>query len=84
MFFHTCFRLVLKKKAMNNKKIVTQLKETKGCARGSRVMLHSMQTIFIFTGKQCFLVLRQQQFNIQGLVAVGDHVSKQMVKFAAK
>ncbi|XP_062904707.1 aspartate--tRNA ligase, cytoplasmic [Mobula hypostoma] len=34
-------------------------------------------------GKQCFLVLRQQQFNIQGLVAVGDHVSKQMVKFAA-
>ncbi|XP_043549959.1 aspartate--tRNA ligase, cytoplasmic [Chiloscyllium plagiosum] len=34
-------------------------------------------------GKQCFLVLRQQQFNVQGLVAVGDHVSKQMVKFAA-
>uniref|UniRef100_UPI00398EFC75 aspartate--tRNA ligase, cytoplasmic n=1 Tax=Pristiophorus japonicus TaxID=55135 RepID=UPI00398EFC75 len=34
-------------------------------------------------GKQCFLVLRQQQFNVQGLVAVGDRVSKQMVKFAA-
>ncbi|XP_067891140.1 aspartate--tRNA ligase, cytoplasmic [Heterodontus francisci] len=34
-------------------------------------------------GKQCFLVLRQQQFNVQGLVAVGDHVSKQMVKFSA-
>ncbi|XP_041120170.1 aspartate--tRNA ligase, cytoplasmic isoform X1 [Polyodon spathula] len=34
-------------------------------------------------GKQCFLVLRQQQFNIQALVAVGDRVSKQMVKFAA-
>ncbi|XP_041057219.1 aspartate--tRNA ligase, cytoplasmic [Carcharodon carcharias] len=34
-------------------------------------------------GKQCFLVLRQRQFNVQGLVAVGDHVSKQMVKFAA-
>ncbi|ETE73729.1 Aspartyl-tRNA synthetase, cytoplasmic, partial [Ophiophagus hannah] len=34
-------------------------------------------------GKQCFLVIRQQQFNIQALVAVGDHASKQMVKFAA-
>uniref|UniRef100_A0AC11D330 Aspartyl-tRNA synthetase 1 n=2 Tax=Bovidae TaxID=9895 RepID=A0AC11D330_SHEEP len=34
-------------------------------------------------GKQCFLVLRQQQFNVQALVAVGDHASKQMVKFAA-
>ncbi|XP_078456468.1 aspartate--tRNA ligase, cytoplasmic [Lampetra fluviatilis] len=34
-------------------------------------------------GKQCFLVLRQQQFNVQGIVAVGQNVSKQMVKFAA-
>uniref|UniRef100_A0A665UY63 Aspartate--tRNA ligase, cytoplasmic n=1 Tax=Echeneis naucrates TaxID=173247 RepID=A0A665UY63_ECHNA len=34
-------------------------------------------------GKQCFLVLRQQQFNVQALVAVGDCASKQMVKFAA-
>ncbi|CDQ57314.1 unnamed protein product [Oncorhynchus mykiss] len=35
-------------------------------------------------GKQCFLVLRQQQFNVQALVAVGERASKQMVKFAAK
>uniref|UniRef100_A0A8B9GTU4 Aspartate--tRNA ligase, cytoplasmic n=1 Tax=Astyanax mexicanus TaxID=7994 RepID=A0A8B9GTU4_ASTMX len=28
-------------------------------------------------------VLRQQQFNVQALVAVGDRASKQMVKFAA-
>ncbi|XP_034042083.1 aspartate--tRNA ligase, cytoplasmic-like [Thalassophryne amazonica] len=34
-------------------------------------------------GKQCFLVLRQQQFSVQALVAVGDCASKQMVKFAA-
>lgn len=39
---------------------------------------------FCFSGKQCFLVLRQQQFNVQALVAVGDRASKQMVKFAAK
>lgn len=34
-------------------------------------------------GKQCFLVLRQQQYNVQALVAVGERASKQMVKFAA-
>ncbi|XP_070536706.1 aspartate--tRNA ligase, cytoplasmic-like [Ptychodera flava] len=34
-------------------------------------------------GKQCFLVLRQQHYNVQGLVAVGDIASKAMVKFAA-
>lgn len=41
-------------------------------------------SLSFFSGKQCFLVIRQQQFNIQALVAVGDHASKQMVKFAAK
>uniref|UniRef100_A0A671SRX3 Aspartate--tRNA ligase, cytoplasmic n=1 Tax=Sinocyclocheilus anshuiensis TaxID=1608454 RepID=A0A671SRX3_9TELE len=34
-------------------------------------------------GKQCFLVLRHQQFTVQALLAVGDCASKQMVKFAA-
>lgn len=34
------------------------------------------------TGKQCFLVLRQQNATIQALVAVSETVSKQMVKFA--
>lgn len=40
--------------------------------------------VVIVLGKQCFLVLRQQQFNVQALVAVGERASKQMVKFAAK
>lgn len=43
-----------------------------------------LNLLFVFSGKQCFLVLRQQQFNVQALVAVGDRASKQMVKFAAK
>uniref|UniRef100_A0A8C2CZE0 Aspartate--tRNA ligase, cytoplasmic n=2 Tax=Cyprinus carpio TaxID=7962 RepID=A0A8C2CZE0_CYPCA len=34
-------------------------------------------------GKQCFLVLRHQQFTVQALLAVGERASKQMVKFAA-
>ncbi|XP_067137857.1 aspartate--tRNA ligase, cytoplasmic isoform X1 [Centruroides vittatus] len=34
-------------------------------------------------GKQCFFVLRQQQYSVQGLVAVSETVSKAMVKFAS-
>ena len=34
-------------------------------------------------GKQCFFVLRQQQFTVQCLVAVSETVSKAFVKFAA-
>ncbi|XP_046421718.1 aspartate--tRNA ligase, cytoplasmic [Neodiprion fabricii] len=34
-------------------------------------------------GKQCFLILREQSYTVQGLVAVNDEISKQMVKFAS-
>lgn len=34
-------------------------------------------------GKQCFLVLRQQQHTIQALLSVSPTISKQMVKFTA-
>lgn len=32
-------------------------------------------------GKQCFFVIRQQSYTVQGLAAVNETVSKQMVKF---
>ncbi|XP_020279237.1 aspartate--tRNA ligase, cytoplasmic [Pseudomyrmex gracilis] len=32
-------------------------------------------------GKQCFIVLRQQSYTVQGLAAVNDQISKQMIKF---
>nr|CAD7404617.1 unnamed protein product [Timema cristinae] len=34
-------------------------------------------------GKQCFVVLRQQQYTVQCLIAVNEDISKQMVKFAS-
>ena len=34
-------------------------------------------------GKQCFMVIRQQQVTVQCLVFVSEQVSKQMVKFAS-
>uniref|UniRef100_T1PCU1 Aspartate--tRNA ligase, cytoplasmic n=1 Tax=Musca domestica TaxID=7370 RepID=T1PCU1_MUSDO len=33
-------------------------------------------------GKQCFLILRQNSSTVQCILAVGDKISKQMVKFA--
>lgn len=44
-----------------------------------RGRLHTSRT----KGKQCFFVLRQQKWTVQVLVAVGDQVSKQMIKFIA-
>ncbi|KAL0117689.1 hypothetical protein PUN28_008831 [Cardiocondyla obscurior] len=32
-------------------------------------------------GKQCFIVLRQQSYTVQGLAAVNEKISKQMIKF---
>ncbi|KAF6020844.1 DARS [Bugula neritina] len=34
-------------------------------------------------GKQCFFVLRQQQFSVQAVLAVSETTSRQMVKFVA-
>jgi aspartyl-tRNA synthetase len=34
------------------------------------------------TGKQCFLVLRQQSITVQAVVAISPTISKQMIKFA--
>ncbi|XP_067928559.1 aspartate--tRNA ligase, cytoplasmic-like [Watersipora subatra] len=34
-------------------------------------------------GKQCFFVLRQQQFTVQAVAAVSETMSKQMIKFIA-
>lgn len=45
-----------------------------------RVRLHTVRA----RGKQCFAVLRQREATIQGIVCVGDNISKQMVKFASK
>lgn len=45
-----------------------------------RARVHTSRT----KGKQCFVVLRQGRSSIQGLVAVGPEISKQMLKFVTK
>lgn len=44
-----------------------------------RTRLHAVRA----RGKQCFAVLRQQEFTVQAIVCVNDKTSKQMVKFAS-
>ncbi|KAL1130697.1 hypothetical protein AAG570_011938, partial [Ranatra chinensis] len=44
-----------------------------------RARLHTSRA----KGKQCFLVLREQQYTVQSILSVCESVSKAMVKFAA-
>ncbi|XP_063237483.1 aspartate--tRNA ligase, cytoplasmic [Bacillus rossius redtenbacheri] len=44
-----------------------------------RARLHTSRA----KGKQCFAVLRQQEYTVQCVIAVGDRVSRQMVKFVS-
>ncbi|XP_014277657.1 aspartate--tRNA ligase, cytoplasmic [Halyomorpha halys] len=44
-----------------------------------RARLHTSRA----KGKQCFVVLRQQEFTVQGILAVSEKTSKAMVKFAS-
>lgn len=41
-------------------------------------------SLFLFLGKQCFMVIRQQQWSVQVLAVVSDTISKQFVKFCSK
>ena len=45
-----------------------------------RARLHTSRA----KGKQCFFVLRQQQFTVQCIMCVSEEISKQMIKFASR
>jgi len=51
--------------------------------RGDRVLVRGRLHTSRGTGKQCFIMVRERQFSVQGLVAVNENTSKQMVKFTA-
>ena len=44
-----------------------------------RARLHTSRA----KGKQCFFILRQQQFTVQCIAYVSEEISKQMIKFAS-
>uniref|UniRef100_A0A7M5UU82 Aspartyl-tRNA synthetase n=1 Tax=Clytia hemisphaerica TaxID=252671 RepID=A0A7M5UU82_9CNID len=51
--------------------------------KGERVLIRGRLHTARGTGKQCFIVVRQRYFTVQGFMAVNENISKQMVKFAA-
>jgi len=67
---------VIRRAFVHVKQLDLSLSETTVWVRGR---LHTSRA----KGKQCFIVLRQQQYTVQCLVAVSDVVSKLMVKFAS-
>ena len=47
------------------------------------VRCNFMSSSLHIVGKQCFFVLRQQQFTVQAVAAVSESMSRQMIKFIA-
>ena len=46
------------------------------------IFVINISTFCIPKGKQCFMILRDRQYTVQGICAVNDVISKGMVKFA--
>jgi len=59
------------------KDLTLKLKDSRVWVRGR---LHTVRA----KGKQCFFVLRHQQFKVQAILSVGPTTSKQMIKFIGK
>jgi len=51
--------------------------------KGERVLIRGRLHTSRATGKQCFVMIRQRNFTVQGFLAVNENISKQMVKFTA-
>ncbi|XP_002737659.1 aspartate--tRNA ligase, cytoplasmic-like [Saccoglossus kowalevskii] len=64
-------------------RVMLKIKDLNSTLAEKRVWLRARIHTSRSKGKQCFVVLRQQSYNVQGLVAVSQVVSKAMVKFAA-
>ncbi len=39
---------------------------------------------YVFPGKLCFLVIRQQYHTVQAVLSVSETVSKQMIRYASR
>ncbi|XP_065052633.1 aspartate--tRNA ligase, cytoplasmic-like [Rhopilema esculentum] len=67
---------------MKSDRVWTRVNEITLDKAGKKILVRGRLHTSRGAGKQCFIVLRQQQYSIQVIVAAGDSISKQMVKFA--
>ncbi|XP_020616367.1 aspartate--tRNA ligase, cytoplasmic-like [Orbicella faveolata] len=63
-------------------RVWTKVKELTAESVGKRVLVRARLHTTRGTGKQCFMILRDRQYTVQGICAVNDVISKGMVKFA--
>ena len=64
-------------------RVLRKLPEVSSLPEGTQVWIRGRLHTSRAKGKQCFLVLRQSDLNIQCLLSVSESISKQMVKFVA-
>ncbi|XP_053662592.1 aspartate--tRNA ligase, cytoplasmic [Anopheles marshallii] len=63
-------------------RVFVKVSDLSDCKKDAQVWVRGRVHTSRCKGKQCFLVLRQQSSTVQCLLAVNEHVSKQMVKFS--
>lgn len=65
------------------KREFTRVKDLNKAGSGKSVWLRARLHTVRARGKQCFIVLRQQQYSVQVIISVSETVSKAMVKFSS-
>ncbi|XP_026824598.1 aspartate--tRNA ligase, cytoplasmic isoform X2 [Ooceraea biroi] len=72
--------MIQSKEKYENRKF-TMIKDLDESMENQTVWLRGRLHTSRAKGKQCFIVLRQQSYTVQGLAAVNEEISKQMIKF---
>ncbi|XP_035913786.1 aspartate--tRNA ligase, cytoplasmic [Anopheles stephensi] len=66
----------------HGERVFVKVSDLSHCQKDAQVWVRGRVHTSRCKGKQCFLVLRQQSSTVQCLLAVNEHISKQMVKFS--
>ncbi|XP_018799401.1 PREDICTED: aspartate--tRNA ligase, cytoplasmic [Bactrocera latifrons] len=74
--------LIQSKEKFEDRKFVSVSELSQPTCRDQLVWVRGRVHTSRSKGKQCFLVLRQQSSTVQCILAVGERISKQMVKFS--
>ncbi|XP_053981344.1 aspartate--tRNA ligase, cytoplasmic [Hylaeus volcanicus] len=72
---------LIQSKEKNPERIFTDVKNLVPGLENQTVWVRGRLHTSRAKGKQCFIVLRQQSYTVQGLAAVNEKISKQMIKF---
>lgn len=72
---------IIQSKSKHLDRVFSHVKDLNPTLENQTVWLRGRLHTSRAKGKQCFIVLRQQSYTVQGLAAVNEKISKQMIKF---